>query len=55
MKKILMLAPVLALALLLCAFPAYADVASDVEAGQGMDHDTLVQKAMAESGAFVVY
>ena len=55
MKKILMLAPVLALALLLCAFPAYADVASDVEAGQGMDHDTLVQKAMAESGPFVVY
>ena len=55
MKKILMLAPVLVLALLLCAFPAYADVASDVEAGQGMDHDMLAEKAMAESGPFVVY
>ena len=55
MKKTLLLAPVIVLALLLCAFPAYADVASDVEAGQGMDHNMLVEKAMAESGAFVVY
>jgi len=53
MKKILALS--LALAMLLCAFPALADVAGDVEAGQALTHDELVEKAKAESGAFVVY
>ncbi|MER2178973.1 MAG: hypothetical protein ABS955_15105, partial [Stenotrophomonas maltophilia] len=53
MKKILSL--VLTLAVLLCAVPALADVAADVEAGQSMTHDELVEKAKAESGTFVVY
>ena len=53
MKKILAL--VLALALALCALPALADVAADVEAGQAMTHDQLVEKAKAEKGTFVVY
>ena len=53
MKRFLSLT--LALSLLLCAAPALADVAADVEAGQAMTHDELVAKALAESGAFVVY
>ncbi len=53
MKKILAL--VLALMMALCAFPALADVAADVEAGQALTHDQLVEKALAESGNFVVY
>lgn len=52
-KKILSL--VLSLAMLLCAASALADVAADVEAGQSMTHDELVERAKAESGAFVVY
>ena len=53
MKK--MLSVLLALSLLLMAVPAFADVAADVEAGQAMTHDELVEKAKAESGTFVVY
>ena len=53
MKKTLSL--LLALALLLCAAPAFADVAADVEAGQSMTHDELVARAQAEAGTFVVY
>ena len=53
MKKILCV--VLALLMALCALPALADVAADVEAGQAMTHDELVEKAKAESGTFVVY
>ena len=53
MKKLLSL--VLALAMLLCAVPALADVAADVEAGQALTHDELVEKAKAENGTFVVY
>ena len=50
-----MLSVLLALSLLLMAVPAFADVAADVEAGQAMTHDELVEKAKAESGTFVVY
>ncbi|MBR6028602.1 MAG: ABC transporter substrate-binding protein [Clostridia bacterium] len=53
MKKLLSL--VLAAMLVLCCIPALADVAADVEAGQAMTHDELVEKALAESGTFVVY
>ena len=53
MKKFLCV--VLALMLALCALPALADVAADVEAGQAMTHDELVEKAKAETGTFVVY
>lgn len=53
MKKFLAL--LLAACLLLAAVPALADVAADVEAGQAMTHDELVEKAKAETGAFVVY
>lgn len=53
MRKILSL--VLSLTILLCAVPALADVAADVEAGQSMTHDELVEKALAETGTFVVY
>ena len=53
MKK--MLSVLLALSLLLMAVPAFADVAADVEAGQAMTHDELVEKAKAETGTFVVY
>lgn len=45
----------LALVLMLCAVPALADVAADVEAGQSMTHDELVERAKAEEGTFVVY
>ena len=53
MKKLLCV--VLALMMALCALPALADVAADVEAGQAMTHDQLVEKAKAETGTFVVY
>ncbi len=53
MKKLLCV--VLALMMALCALPALADVAADVEAGQAMTHDQLVEKAKAETGNFVVY
>lgn len=53
MKKILVLA--LALVMLLCAAPAYADVAAEVEAGQSLSHEELLEKALAESGPFVAY
>lgn len=53
MKK--MLSVLLTLSLLLMAVPAFADVAADVEAGQALTHDELVEKAKAESGTFVVY
>lgn len=53
MKK--MLSVLLALSLVLMAVPAFADVAADVEAGQALTHDELVEKAKAESGTFVVY
>lgn len=53
MKK--MLSVLLALSLLLMAVPAFADVAADVEAGQALTHDELVEKAKTESGTFVVY
>ena len=46
---------ILALALALCCVSALADVAADVEAGQAMTHDQLVEKALAETGTFVVY
>ena len=52
-KKFLSLA--LALSMLMCTVPAYADVAEDVEAGEAMTHEELVEKAQAESGTFVVY
>ena len=45
----------LALAMLWCAVPALADVAADVEAGQSMTHDELLERANAEKGTFVVY
>ena len=53
MKKLLCV--VLELMMALCALPALADVAADVEAGQAMTHDQLVEKAKAETGTFVVY
>ncbi|MBQ9306370.1 MAG: ABC transporter substrate-binding protein [Clostridia bacterium] len=53
MKKLLSL--VLALCLALLAIPALADVADDVAAGEALTHDELVEKALAESGTFVVY
>ena len=53
MKRILSLVMVLVMALF--AVGAVADVAADIEAGQALSHDELVEKAMAESGTFVVY
>ena len=53
MKKLFAL--ILALALVLGCVSALADVAADVEAGQAMTHDQLVEKALAETGTFVVY
>ena len=53
MKKLLSL--VLALCLALLAIPALADVADAVAAGEALTHDELVEKALAESGTFVVY
>ncbi|MBQ9211948.1 MAG: ABC transporter substrate-binding protein [Clostridia bacterium] len=53
MKKFVSL--LLALMMALCAVGALADVAADIEAGQALSHDELVEKAKAESGTFVVY
>lgn len=53
MKKLAAL--VLALIMALGAVSALADIAADVEAGQNMTHDELVEKAKAETGNFVVY
>ncbi len=53
MKKFLSF--VLVLCLVILALPAMADVAEDVAAGEAMTHDELVEKALAESGTFVVY
>ena len=53
MKKFLTL--LLALAMTLCACGALADVAADVAEGETLSHDQLVEKALAESGTFVVY
>ena len=53
MKKLLCI--VLALIMALCALPALADVAADVEAGEALTHEQLVEKAKAETGTFVVY
>ncbi len=53
MKKLLCI--VLALMMALCALPALADVAADVEAGEALTHEQLVEKAKAETGTFVVY
>ncbi len=53
MRKLLSV--VLALMLVLGSVPAFADIAADIEAGQGLTHEELVEKALAESGTFVVY
>ncbi|MBR3738967.1 MAG: substrate-binding domain-containing protein [Clostridia bacterium] len=53
MKKLT--AILLALIMALCAVHALADVAADVEVGQTLTHDELVEKAKAETGNFVVY
>ena len=55
MQKTLLLALILTLGMLLCAAPACADISADVEAGQAMTREELAEKAMAESGTFVVY
>ncbi|MBR2527971.1 MAG: substrate-binding domain-containing protein [Blautia sp.] len=43
------------IAMLLCTTPVLADVVDDIEEGQSMTHEELVEKALAESGTFVVY
>ncbi|MBQ8136391.1 MAG: ABC transporter substrate-binding protein [Clostridia bacterium] len=53
MKKFL--AAVLALMMLLSTVPAMGDVASVVAEGANLSHDELVEKAMAETGDFLVY
>ena len=53
MKKCFSL--LMALLMILCCVHAMADIAADVEAGQAMSHDELVEKALAETGTFVVY
>ncbi|MBQ8159225.1 MAG: ABC transporter substrate-binding protein [Clostridia bacterium] len=53
MKKLLAL--LLTCMLVLSAIPALADVADDVAAGEALTHDELVEKALAETGTFVVY
>ncbi len=53
MKKLMSV--LLALMLCLGAVSALADTAAEIEAGQAMTHDQLVEKALAESGTFVVY
>ena len=52
MKKLI--SAVLALMLALCAFPALADLAADLEAGSAMSFDELLEKASEEKGNFVV-
>ena len=53
MKKFVSL--LLALMMALCALTALADVGADVEKGQTLSHDELVELALKESGTFVVY
>lgn len=53
MKKLLALA--LAAVMLLAAIPALADVAGTVADAEALTHDQLVEKALAETGSFVVY
>lgn len=53
MKKFL--AFLLAAMMLLASVPALADVAETVKAGEALTHDELVEKAKAETGAFIVY
>ena len=53
MRRIL--AVFVALCLMVMVVPSLADVADDVEAGQAMTHDELVEKALAESGTFIVF
>lgn len=53
MKKILALA--LAACMLLAAVPALADVAETVASAEGLTHEELVEKALAEEGTFIVY
>ena len=53
MKKLLSV--ILVLAIALGAVSALADVAADIEDGQTLTHDQLVEKALAETGTFVVY
>ena len=52
MKKIISV--ILALMMTLCALPAQADIAADLEAGRSMSFDELLEKALQESGNFVV-
>lgn len=54
LKKILSLTLAVMFVFLMGA-AACADVAADVEVGQTLTHEELVEKAKAESGAFVVY
>lgn len=53
MKKLL--AFLLSALMLLSSVAALADVTEDVALGQAMTHDELLEKALAESGSFVVY
>ena len=53
MKKFLSL--VLAFVMAMSLTQALADVAADVAEGELLSHDALVEKALAESGTFVVY
>ena len=53
MKKFLAL--LLAATMMLAAIPALADVAQTVADAQALTHDELVEKALAETGNFVVY
>lgn len=52
MKKFLAL--LMAVCMLLAAVPALADVAETVAAAADLTHDELVEKALAETGTFVV-
>lgn len=52
MKKFLAL--LMAACMLLSAVPALADVADTVAAAADLPHDELVEKALAETGTFVV-
>lgn len=53
MKKFLSF--VLAACMLLAAVPALADTAEIVAGAEALTHDELVEKALAESGTFIVY
>ena len=52
MKKILSL--LLSVLMILSVIPALADVQEVVDGAKDLTHDELVEKAMAESGPFVV-